>query len=73
MEAGHQLGLRLRKVERRAVRLGGRGHEVDQEGERLRDDVPVPEAARLRATMSAMRNDPASMITPTQDRPSASS
>ena len=48
---GDQLLLRFRKVERRAVGLGDAGGHVDQEAERLQEDVPLrdeaPPVARL--------------------------
>ena len=73
-EAGNDLAVGLGQVERRAVALGGRGNEEDDERERLLEDVPVPEPARLVARRCAFRlSVPASMITPTGASSSGSS
>ena len=74
VEARHQLRLRLRQVEGRAVDLrGGR----DQEDERRPGTGGRRSSARSQpawqSTMSRMRNDPASRIKLTKLRPRASS
>ena len=59
----------LGQVERRPVRLGGRGDEEDQRAERLLEDVPVGEPAGLVLRRSWLRLIvPASRISPTTDR-----
>src|SRR5579875_1709565 len=46
MEAGNQLGLGLRQVERHPVRLGHRRDQENDEGQRLAEDVPVRKLER---------------------------
>ena len=74
VEAGDDLRFAFGDVERRAVRLGDAGDEVDDEQRQQRQPEPV-EAARsappCASTMSVRLRLPASISTPTSAKPIA--
>ena len=71
VEARDDLGLAFGHVERRAVRLGDAGDEIDDEQREQPEPVPGQEPPCCSATMSPRFRLPAAMSTPTSAKPMA--